>query len=258
MNGQAGAARQVKGGTRGFSPAPAPSVTAEREPLGTPRAEGPPILQLRGVTKRWKRGSEPVLDHVDLSLVRGTAVLLTGRNGAGKTTLLRVASGVIFPDSGGVELQGFCPQRSRREFSRRITLLSAGGGGLYARLSVRSHLDLAGRLALLSRAERTAATDRLLDAFDLRALTANRVDRLSMGQRQRVRVAMSFVHDPELALLDEPTTSLDNHGVGLLHAALSRMLSRGGAAIWCEPSGTRSDFGYDRRLVLQDGGLHAG
>jgi ABC-2 type transport system ATP-binding protein len=226
--------------------------------VGAAVAESPPTLELHALTMRWKQRSQPVLDHVDLTVAGATAVLLTGRNGAGKTTLLRVASGLIIPDSGGVKLQGLCPRRSRREFSRRVTLLSAGGSGLYARLSVRSHLDLAGRLALLTRTERTAATERGLDAFDLRGLAVDRVDRLSMGQRQRVRVAMAFAHDPKLALLDEPSTSLDNHGVGLLHAALSRMLSRGGAAIWCEPSGSRPDFAYDRHLVLEDGGLHAG
>jgi ABC-2 type transport system ATP-binding protein len=257
MDGEAARALVADRGAGGALRLVVGSAAPSRPPIA-PADTRVPALHLSGVSKHWRHKPCPVLDNVDLSVAERTAVLLTGRNGAGKTTLLRVASGLIAPDRGTVTVQGLSPELDRREFHRRITLISAGGGGLYARLSVRSHLDLAGRLALLTRTERTAATERGLDAFDLRGLAADRVDRLSMGQRQRVRVAMAFVHEPELALLDEPSTSLDDRGVGLLHAALSRMLSRGGAAIWCEPSGSRPGFAYDRHLVLEDGGLHAG
>jgi ABC-type multidrug transport system ATPase subunit len=214
-----------------------------------------PALELRGVSKCLQR--HLVLDRIDLSLPERTGVLLTGRNGAGKTTLLRVVSGLIAPDSGSVLVQGLSPERSRREISRRICMLGAGNSGLYARLSVRRHLDLAGRLALLGRAERIAAVERAIDAFDLCQVTSRRADRLSTGQRQRVRLAMAFLHGPQLALLDEPSTSLDDHGLGLLRAALSRLLARGGAAIWCEPSGGHAELVYDRRLVIEDGVVHA-
>jgi ABC-2 type transport system ATP-binding protein len=219
--------------------------------------ESLPTLGLKGISKRWHRKAPPVLDGIDLTLAPGTAVLLTGRNGAGKTTLLRVASGLITPDSGEVTVRGLSPERSRREFHRRVALLSPGNSGLYARLSVRRHLDLAGRLALMARPERAEAVERVIDDFELRPLANGRVDRLSMGQRQRVRVAMAFLHQPLLVLLDEPGTSLDEPGVGVLNAAVSGLLERGGAAIWCEPAGSRSDFAFDRRLKLEEGGLHA-
>jgi ABC-type multidrug transport system ATPase subunit len=215
-------------------------------------------VELRGVSKRFGRSSRPVLDDVDVSVTAGTAVLLTGRNGAGKTTLLRVAAGLITPDSGDVTVGGLSPEVSRREFSRRVTLLSTGGGGLYARLTTQRHLDLAGRLSLLARPEREAAIERALESFDLRAIAGDRVDRLSMGQRQRVRAAMAFLHGPQLVLLDEPRNSLDDHGVRLLDSAVSRLLARGGVAIWCEPSGSSSGFPFDRRLVLEGGSLHDG
>jgi ABC-type multidrug transport system ATPase subunit len=230
-----------------WPPRPAPGVS---------RAGEHHVLELRAVSKRWRKKPRPVLDDVQLGVAHGTAILLTGANGAGKTTLLRLAAGVLAPDRGSVTVQGLSPERSRREFSRRIAFLSAGGSGLYARLSVLRHLDLAARLALLGAVDRAAAIERAIDAFDLAPLACERVDRMSMGQRQRLRVAMAFLHDADLALLDEPSTSLDHHGVGLLHSALSRMLARGGAAIWCEPSGGRAGFAFDRQLMLQDGALH--
>jgi ABC-type multidrug transport system ATPase subunit len=226
----------------------APVDAGERLPLA---------LELRAISKRWPGKQRPVLNNLDLCVAPGTAILLTGRNGAGKTTLLRVASGLIAPDSGGVKVHRLCPERSRREFHRRVALLSPGGSGLYARVSVRRHLDLAGRLALLTRSERAAATERAIDDFDLREVAGARVDRLSMGQRQRVRVAMAFLHGPTLVLLDEPSTSLDDRGIALLHSAVSQLVARGGAAIWCEPTDSRSGFPFDRRLLLEDGSLHA-
>jgi ABC-type multidrug transport system ATPase subunit len=221
-----------------------------------PEEAASPALELRAVSKRWRKHARPVLADVDLGVAHGTAILLTGPNGAGKTTLLRLAAGVIAPDRGSVMVQGLSPERSRREFSRRIAFLSAGGSGLYARLSVCRHLDLAARVALLGPGERREAIEHAIGAFDLGPLVDNRADRLSMGQRQRVRVAMAFLHDPGLALLDEPCTSLDEHGIGLLHSTLSSMLARGGAAIWCEPSGGRAEFAFDRHLTLKDGALH--
>jgi ABC-type multidrug transport system ATPase subunit len=212
-------------------------------------------LKLRGVSKRWRRKPRPVLDDVDLSVPDGTGVLLTGRNGVGKTTLLRIAAGLIVPDSGGVTVRGLCPESSRREFQRRIGFLAAGGSGLYARLSVRQHLDLAGRLALMERADRMAATERAIADFELHSLAGDRVDRLSMGQRQRVRVAMAMLQEPDLLLLDEPCNSLDDDGVGLLEAAVSRLLADGGMAVWCEPSANRSSFPFSRRYALEEGRL---
>ena len=214
-------------------------------------------LELCDISKRWRGKPRPVLDNLGLTVANGTAILLTGRNGEGKTTLLRLAAGVITPDRGTVTVRGISPERSRREFNRRIAFLSAGGSGLYARLSVRRHLDLAARLALLGPVHRKAATERAMDAFHLGPLAADRVDRLSMGQRQRVRMSMAFLHGPDLALLDEPCTSLDDDGVELLHAALSTLLARGGAAIWCAPSRGGTGFAFDRQLVLKRGALHA-
>jgi ABC-2 type transport system ATP-binding protein len=212
-------------------------------------------LELRGVTKRWRRNRPPVLDGVDLALEPGTAVRISGRNGAGKTTLLRIAAGLIGADRGEVSVAGLRPDRDRREYQRHIGLLSAGSSGLYARLSVRRHLELWARLAMLPRAERAPAAERALDEFMLDDLASSRVDRISMGQRQRVRLAMTFMHDPLVALLDEPANSLDDVGGEVLASAVEKLRARGGAALWCCPSGEGQRFDFDRAYVVEDGAL---
>jgi ABC-type multidrug transport system ATPase subunit len=95
--------------------------------------------------------------------------------------------------------------------------------------------------------------------FGLFELARRRLDRLSMGQRQRVRLAMAFLHEPLLLLLDEPWNSLDEEGERLLAASLIEVRNRGGSAICCTPTGLelgRSVPRADRRLRLEGGRLH--
>ena len=200
-------------------------------------------LTLTALSKRWPRTVSPVLDEVTLSLPPGTATRLTGSNGAGKTTLLRIAAGLIRPDSGSVDAFGLDPFDDRREFQSRVGYLSAGSAGLYARLTPRRHLELQAALALLPRGARGAAVERELDHFALHELASRRTDRLSMGQRQRLRLALTLLAGPDLLLLDEPQTSLDDDGAELLAAALGDRLAAGGAVLWCTPH--RDDLGIE-------------
>ena len=213
-------------------------------------------LSLAGITKRWP-GAPVVLDGVDVQLEPGTVLAIYGRNGAGKTTLLRIAAGLITADAGSVRADGYDVERDRTEFQRRIGLVSAGNSGLYARLKTEHHLDMWARLALVPRRRRVDAIERTVDQFDLGPLRGKRVDRLSMGQRQRLRLALAFVHDPTVVLLDEPTTSLDEEAVALLGGALDALKAAGGAAVVCLPSGPEVVPSVDAAMVLDGGRLEA-
>jgi len=215
------------------------STPAEHENRASTLTEVVPArLVFEKVTKRWRGAPAPVLDEVDLTLKPGTLAAIVGRNGAGKTTLLRIASGLITPTSGRTRLDGLDSVKQRREYQRRVGFVSAGYGGLYARLSVREHLELAARLALMPRLERKIAIETMIHRFQLEELLpAPRVDRLSMGQRQRVRLAIGFVHSPLVALLDEPWNSLDPQGKELVIGALTVFAASGGTAICCSPTG---------------------
>ena len=213
-------------------------------------------MRLEGIFKRWGRKAAPVLDGVDLELPPGSTTWLGGANGVGKTTLLRVATGAIRPERGVVSLGPLSPERDRREFHRRIAYLAAGDRTLYARLTVQRHLDLWGCLALMSKRERREGIERALDHFQLRELAKRRADRLSLGQRQRVRLAGTFLHSPAVALLDEPHTSLDPNGMEMLATACRELVARGGAVVWCCPTREEAQLEFDRALVLEAGRLH--
>jgi heme ABC exporter ATP-binding subunit CcmA len=213
-------------------------------------------LVVHGVTKSWG-GERRVLDAVDLELEAGALASLVGANGAGKTTLLRILSGLISPDTGTVVVDGLEPRSHRREFHRRIGFLTAGQSGLYARFSVNDHLKYWARIAFVPRRERRAVVERTLHRFGLETLSTQRADRLSTGQRQRLRLAMTFLHDPSLVLLDEPHASLDREGLGLLHGAVSRFVANGGTAIWCAPTTAEVELPVDVAFVLADGQVTA-
>lgn len=216
---------------------------------------GGAILSASGVTKRWGRGQSPILDGVDFELQRGALIGLQGANGAGKTTFLRILAGLFLPDSGTVSLDGLDPVRQRRAYQRRLGFVPAGQGALYARMSVKGHLEYWARLALLPPGDRGTAVEVALGRFDLLPLAGNRVDRLSMGQRQRVRLAMGFLHTPDVVLLDEPSNSLDEAGLDRLHSVIDDFRGRGKTLLWCSPSVRGLGLEFDALHELVNGRL---
>jgi ABC-type multidrug transport system ATPase subunit len=221
-------------------------------PRAIPDSEGSGLL-LSGISKAWR--GRPVLDGVSLGLEPGSLTLVAGANGAGKTTLLRIACGLVAPDAGSVAFDGLRPRRDRRAFHRRLGLLSAGDRGIYARLTVHHHLELCARLALLADEEVGAAIEHVVRLVGIEELLPHRVDRLSMGQRQRLRIALTFLHSPSLVLLDEPLTSLDEEGAAGLRRCIAGVLERAGVVVWCSPVTDAAAAPFTRRLWLEDGSL---
>lgn len=213
---------------------------------------GPCLFTLEGVSKNW--GDLVVLNDVDLQIPAGEIVGIAGGNGVGKTTLLRIATGVITPDKGSIRLRGVDIEQDLTAFQKEIGFLSAGDRGLYARLTVRQNLDFCAGLAGLSRSERGKSIARMVSEFDLADLIERRVDRLSMGQRQRVRLAVTFLHEPKIVFLDEAKTSLDEAGVTLLNGTLARLLAKGGAAFLASPEPSLPFPGIS--WILREGTLH--
>jgi ABC-2 type transport system ATP-binding protein len=223
--------------------------------LPAPRRAEPMPLSLRGVSKAWDKGRVPVLDRVDLDLDLGDRVRIAGRNGVGKTTLMRIAAGLIDPDDGKATVWGTSAAEHPERYQRLVSFLPAGDRGLYARLSVRRQLDFWARIAMVPRRQVGARVEEAIEIFDLRELADRRVDRMSMGQRQRVRIAMTFLPHPDVVLLDEPLTSLDGEGAEILFGAIERLLDKGGALLWCSPAGEHLKYGFDRTYMLDEGRL---
>ena len=227
----------------------------------TPTAAAPaeqPRLLLDGVSKRWRGGDSPLFHDVHLELPPATLAVVMGPNGAGKTTLLRIVAGIITADGGLVAIDGLSPWGDRRRYQAKVGFLSAGSTGLYARLTVAQHLGYWARLALIPARERDARIDAALARFELQDIANRRANRLSMGQRQRLTLALALLHEPTLVLFDEPWNSLDGQGIELLNAVITDLSARGGSGIFCLPSGHGlEDVPVDRVYSLANGTLEA-
>jgi heme ABC exporter ATP-binding subunit CcmA len=233
--------------TSGHHRAGEPShVTGEDEPLAA--------MRLENVTRHFGRGVKRrvVLRDVTFVVDPGALVHVGGKNGAGKTTLLRLMAGILKPNEGEVSIGKLSTERSWREFHRRIGFLSAGDRGLYARLTVHGHLEYWCALAFVARTERAAHVAEALEAFGLTELADRRSERLSQGQRQRLRLALALVHRPQILLLDEPRNSLDSDGLDLLASGVRAAVGRGASIVWCSPPGEDQPVDFDRRLILED------
>lgn len=155
-----------------------------------------------------ERGEVAAVQGLDLTCRAGEVMGLLGPNGAGKTTTLRMLATILTPTAGTAEVAGFDVTREPLEVRRRLGFLS-GTTGLYGRLTAREALEYFGQLYGLEGAELEERLQTVIEAFDLGPFQDGRCESLSTGQKQRVSIARATLHDPEVLILDEPTTGLD-------------------------------------------------
>ncbi|MBV9206858.1 MAG: ATP-binding cassette domain-containing protein [Actinobacteria bacterium] len=165
-----------------------------------------PMIEATGVTKAF--GANLALDHVDLQVQPGTVLGLLGPNGAGKTTLVRILTTLLRPDAGQASVGGFDVSREAVQVRSLIGL-----AGQYAAvdeiLTGRENLELIGRLYHLNKAERKKQASETLERLGLSGAADRQVKTYSGGMRRRLDLGASLVGQPEVLILDEPTTGLD-------------------------------------------------
>ncbi len=167
------------------------------------------------------------LDQVSLELKPGTIVGLLGPNGAGKTTLVRLISGLLLPDEGQVQVDGFDTLRKRREVAARIGCLLEGNRNVYQYLTVWDNLLYFGLLNRLTYGTIKRRAAQLLDLLDLSHKRRDYVFALSRGMQQKLALALALIKDPPYLLLDEPTLGLDVETSLRLRSYLGRLRDQG-------------------------------
>jgi ABC-2 type transport system ATP-binding protein len=166
------------------------------------------VIRAQGLTKRY--GGTIAVDHIDLEVGAGEIVGILGPNGSGKTTTILMLLGLTEPSEGRAEVAGFDPLRQPLEVKRRVGYLP-DSVGFYDGLSARDNLAYTGRLAGLPRREIDQRFERAMVRVGLPDAGRARVATFSRGMRQRLGLAEILMKNPSIAILDEPTATLDPH-----------------------------------------------
>ncbi len=183
-----------------------------------------PLIAARGVWKFF--GDFPALRDVTLDVPTGATLALLGRNGAGKTTLLRMLAALSSPSRGAITVGG---EELRAQTQRRRLGVIGHGIWIYDELSAEE--NLAFFAGLYGIAAPDGQITRWLEAVGLERVRRSTTRQFSRGMRQRLAIARAFFHDPEILLLDEPFTALDDRAAALLSSLIEQAHAQGRTVI---------------------------
>ncbi|GAA3825502.1 ATP-binding cassette domain-containing protein [Sphaerisporangium flaviroseum] len=179
------------------------------------------MLEADGLRKRY--GDTVALDGVSLKVGPGEMFGFVGANGAGKTTTMRIIMGVLSADGGEVRWNG---KQAGHEIRRRFGYMPEERG-LYAKMRVAEQIEYFGTLAGMSAQAAHRSSDALIERLGLTERRDDHVDTLSLGNQQRVQLAVALIHEPEVLVLDEPFSGLDPIAVDALAGVLAERVSAG-------------------------------
>ena len=161
-------------------------------------------LEIKKINKKY--GDQDALINVSFSLKKGDIVGFLGPNGAGKTTLMKIITSIIKPDSGDITINGYDTQKNEISTKRQIGYL-AENNPLYKDMLVTEYLDFIASLYEIE--NKKDKVKEIIKKTGLESEIKKKIEELSKGYKQRVGIAAALVHDPNVLILDEPTTGLD-------------------------------------------------
>ncbi len=238
--------------------APPPATAA---PLAEPAAGARPgesdvIIEARNLSKIyrdfWGRKKVQALKSLDVEVRRGEIFGLLGPNGSGKSTTIKLILGLLFPTSGRVLV--FDKDASETSKNERIGYLPEESY-LYKFLTAEETIDFYGRLFDLSAAERGRRVDHLLNLVGLKNAKHRQLREFSKGMTRRVGLAQALINDPDLILLDEPTTGLDPIGTREMKDLILALRDQGKTVLLCSHQLADVQDVCDRVAILHQGEL---
>ncbi len=213
--------------------------------------EGAAGLEVTDLAKRY--GSVVAVDGLDLSVPPGALVGFLGPNGSGKTTTMRAILGMVRPDAGTITWRG----RPIDDRARGRIGYMPQERGLYARMKVREQVVYFGRLAGMRGAEARARADHWLERLGLADRSDALVQELSGGNQQRVQLAVSLVHDPDLLVLDEPFAGLDPVAAETMRSIIAERADSGASVLFSSHQLDVVEDLCEQVVIIADGRLVA-
>lgn len=210
------------------------------------------MIEIDQITKQF--GEVLAVDQLSLKVSPGEIYGLLGPNGAGKTTTLRMVLGLLVPTAGQIRIRGQNVFEDPLATKRQLGLVSASSG-LYQWLTPRELLSYFGNGYGLTQAEIEEQIGRLTQVMGLRDFLDQRCAGLSTGQKQRVNLARSLIHDPPVVLMDEPTRGLDVIGAKVVFDYVDRLRQQNKAVVVCTHQLEEAERLCDRFGLLHHGRL---
>ncbi len=217
-----------------------------------------PVVECIALTKVfqdfWGRDKVLAVDHVDLEIHPGEIFGLLGPNGSGKSTTIKMLLGLLYPTSGAARVFGKLPTdtavKSRIGFMPEESYL-------YRYLNAYETLDYYGRLFKLDRIERRRRTEQLIDMVGLKRAGRRPVGTYSKGMARRIGLAQALINDPDLLILDEPTTGLDPVGTRQIKDVIEVLGERGKTVLLCSHLLADVEDVCDRVAIMYGGRCQA-
>jgi lipooligosaccharide transport system ATP-binding protein len=213
-----------------------------------------PLVQARGLTKRF--GDFLAVDAVDFDIAKGEAFGFLGPNGAGKTSTMKMITTVSPITEGKLSVFGFDPATEGREIRKRLGVVPQEDN-LDLELTVAENLYVYGRYHDMDRARIRQRTEELLEFAQLADRAKSKVEPLSGGMKRRLIIARALINEPELVILDEPTTGLDPQARHLLWDRLYRLKREGATLIITTHYMDEAEQLCDRLVVMDKGKIVA-
>lgn len=208
------------------------------------------VISTQQLTRRF--GKTLAVDALTLEIAEGEVFGFLGHNGAGKTTTVRLINGVLAPTSGSVRVFGLDPQRDGAKIRARTGVLTETPA-LDDRLTARATLTYFADMFGVPKANVRRRVDELLDLFDLGQRGNDKVGGFSKGMRQRLALARTLLHDPQIVFLDEPTSGLDPSATRDVHQMIQRLRAAGHTVFLATHNLAEAERLCDRVAVLARG-----
>lgn len=185
------------------------------------------ILEVQNLKKYFS--SQKAVDDISFSISKGSIFGLLGPNGAGKTTLIRMITGIFFPDSGNIQLNG-------KKFNPSDDVIEIGympeERGLYKKMKVGEQAMYLAQLKGLSKQEAFTRVKEWFERFEMQTWWNKKVDDLSKGMSQKLQFVTTVLHEPKLVILDEPFSGLDPVNTNLIKDEIFRLSQKGTTIIF--------------------------
>lgn len=213
------------------------------------------MLRIENLTKKFKKVT--AVDNVSFEVNPGEIIGLLGENGAGKTTTLRMLATMLKPTSGNATIDGYNIIDNPNKIRERIGILFGGDVALYDRLTGRENMIYFAKLNGMSDLEANQAVNKIASELEISDYIDRPVGKYSRGMKQKVSLARSIIHQPDVMLFDEPSTGLDVLSSKLIHDFILKCKKDNKAIVFSSHNMYETEKLCDRIIIIHKGKIVA-